>query len=502
MGMQHCAELQLSFNNEERDYTETIETAFLGSRKKTVGSFNGEIRRFGEGRYDIRYIDFPYYEGDEVEGYCKKLAKALPRTSFTLQGQIHNEGSGGEYGDEIWAAYSDGILNYKFFSGFEKPINRGKPDIARRTSLEELNMSPPESKGGSFSRNGFVVENGVLVNYRGSDVDVVVPEGVTAVGRNAFSFKLSLNSVILPDGVETIDDFAFVSCESLKNVSFPNSLKRIGVRSFAGCTCLEGIILPEGIESIGIGAFVSCKSLSQLPIPASIKAIGAYAFKGCKGLADQNEMVIVNGILCDYYGNAEDLHIPEGVTEIDLGAFQNKRTLSRVVFPKSLSNVRDDAFKECSNLKYIELEKEQIPLIRQKAFPDLRLVILVHNNNALSFLAFSSKAKGDNLSDVFASGNWQDYDLEIIDNGPHYKYSSPQRVLGALGRILDPIDLDNTCRVQYIELLNKNLKKITTAAEELQCPYIISALIDSGIMNEKNVKVLSKIVASSTETPD
>ena len=135
MGMQHFAELQLSFNNEESDYTETIETAFIGSRKKTVGSFNGEIRRLGGGRYDISYTDFPYYEGDEIEGYCKKLATALPNCSFSLEGQIHNEGSGGDYGDEVWAAFSNGILEYKFFSGFEKRVNRKRPDISKQTAI-------------------------------------------------------------------------------------------------------------------------------------------------------------------------------------------------------------------------------------------------------------------------------------------------------------------------------------------------------------------------------
>ena len=120
MGMQHFAELQLSFNNEESDYTETIETAFIGSRKTTVGSFNGEIRRLGDGRYDISYTDFPYYEGDEIEGYCKKLATALPNCSFRLEGQIHNEGSGGDYGDEVWASFSNGILEYKFFQGLKR----------------------------------------------------------------------------------------------------------------------------------------------------------------------------------------------------------------------------------------------------------------------------------------------------------------------------------------------------------------------------------------------
>ena len=43
----------------------------------------------------------------------------------------------------------------------------------------------------------FVIENGVLKKYTGSDSDVVIPEGVTVIGNYAFqgnynNYKISL----------------------------------------------------------------------------------------------------------------------------------------------------------------------------------------------------------------------------------------------------------------------------------------------------------------------
>lgn len=34
--------------------------------------------------------------------------------------------------------------------------------------------------------NDFVIENGVLIKYNGPGGDVILPEGITEVGKNAF----------------------------------------------------------------------------------------------------------------------------------------------------------------------------------------------------------------------------------------------------------------------------------------------------------------------------
>lgn len=65
----------------------------------------------------------------------------------------------------------------------------------------------------------FEIENGVLVSYRGNGGDVVIPDGVTSIGGNAFSGCTSLTSVTIPDSVTGIGKYAFWNCDSLASVT-------------------------------------------------------------------------------------------------------------------------------------------------------------------------------------------------------------------------------------------------------------------------------------------
>ena len=47
----------------------------------------------------------------------------------------------------------------------------------------------------------FHIENGCLKEYIGADKEVVIPNGVTSIGKCAFFRCKSLKSVIIPDGV-------------------------------------------------------------------------------------------------------------------------------------------------------------------------------------------------------------------------------------------------------------------------------------------------------------
>ena len=61
----------------------------------------------------------------------------------------------------------------------------------------------------------FVIENGVLTKYIGTDEDVVIPNSITSIGKYAFDGCESLMSITIPEGVINIGEYAFRSCESL-----------------------------------------------------------------------------------------------------------------------------------------------------------------------------------------------------------------------------------------------------------------------------------------------
>ena len=87
--------------------------------------------------------------------------------------------------------------------------------------------------------------------------------------------------------------------------------------------------------------------------------------------------------------------------------------------------------------------------------------------------------------------------MELINNGPKYKYRLPSRLFGGLDRLLNPVDLTEENKQFYIELLKKNVKKMIKFAEEINCPFAVKALFDLGIIDDSKAKAVKKLIAAS-----
>ena len=138
---------------------------------------------------------------------------------------------------------------------------------------------------------------------------VTLPEPLTTLGREAFSFCKSLKTIKIPSGVTAIPGRCFYGCSSLESVTIPEGVTAIVGSAFEHCK-LNVLTLPESLEAIGRNAFSGNRSLKSVNIPTKVKTIEEHAFSYC-GLTD--------------------LVIQEGVQTIDNEAFLYNNNLQSII---------------------------------------------------------------------------------------------------------------------------------------------------------------------------
>ena len=146
-----------------------------------------------------------------------------------------------------------------------------------------------------------ITKKGVLTKYNGPGGDVVIPEGVKAIGERAFYGCKSLESVTIPEGVTKIGGFAFRGCTEMREVTVPKSVKIIGRYAFGDCESLEYLTIPGRVEEIGKFAFKGCLWDTVLTVPNfPISEINKIYRQNV--LKDQN---VFNGFVKAYLENME-----------------------------------------------------------------------------------------------------------------------------------------------------------------------------------------------------
>ncbi len=219
---------------------------------------------------------------------------------------------------------------------------------------------------------------------RDSITSVVIGEGVTSIGGNAFESCGKLTSVTIPDSVTSIGGYAFYLCRELESVTIGNHVISIADSAFRGCSALTSVTIPDSVTSIGKGAFAGCKGLTSVTIPdsvtsigeeafwdckltsvtipKSVTSIGANPFRGCSGLTSiilengnqnyksQNGAIITIGGDTLVVGCKSTTTIPDGVTSIGDYAFHGCSELGSVTIPDSVTSIGSHAFQNCSGL--------------------------------------------------------------------------------------------------------------------------------------------------------
>ena len=239
---------------------------------------------------------------------------------------------------------------------------------------------------------------------------IVIGDGVTGIGNNAFQYCSSLTGAAIPGSVTAIGSSVFYGCDALTDIYYggygidwlataghndvPNgtavhfkddlygkgacgenvnwvmtadgTLTISGTGAMTDCgsfgdpapwkICrqyIKSAVIGSGVTSIGKYAFYCCEALTSVTIPDTVTVIGDGAFHGCSRLSGMTIPDTVTGIGSYAFYNCSSLPsvtIPDGVTTISESAFEGCSCLSSVTIPDSVTSIGKSAFRDCCKL--------------------------------------------------------------------------------------------------------------------------------------------------------
>lgn len=255
-------------------------------------------------------------------------------------------------------------------------------------------------------QNGFLIEDGVLVQYSGTDTIVEIPQQVTTIGQRAFFNNNTVSEIVLPDGLLSIETSAFYGCSSLKKIELPATLSQVDSQAFSMCTSLTEHILSEDNQYFAVkdgvlynsdgtvlNSYPAGKTDTEFTVPDTVTMIVGWACEGNQYLEKVSLPAGVSGMYCPFgycpalkeisvaednlYFSSQDgvlfskdgsmllfyppnregteMAIPETVTGIETNAFLGSRNLKRITVPEGVSTLTTFVFKEAQQLETVYL---------------------------------------------------------------------------------------------------------------------------------------------------
>ncbi|MGN0162784.1 MAG: leucine-rich repeat protein [Candidatus Ornithomonoglobus sp.] len=308
----------------------------------------------------------------------------------------------------------------------------------------------------TISGEGAMADGAISQWYSYNIRRVVVEEGVTSIGNNAFygytdyanRYCTNIASIELADSVTSIGAYAFYGCSGLVTADIGNGVKSIGDFAFCECGKLAAVDLPDTLTSIGSYAFYKCSALKEVTAPDSVTSIGSYAFQDCsslksavlsKNLSSWGDRVFRDCLALEtvvmpekiteipsetFYGCSKltSVNIPDTVTGIGPYAFYNCSKLSSANIPSGVTSIGQYAFYNCSSLSGLVLP-DYITSVSDHAFDGctgLESIIVGKNVTSISDYAFNN--------DYSVSYLWLPAGVKTIGKYAFYNFESLEQV--------------------------------------------------------------------------
>lgn len=213
----------------------------------------------------------------------------------------------------------------------ERIISPDEIYTAGNTSIENIDINPKNKYYTSIDGIVYTADKKTLIRCPvGKSGKVVIPDGVTTIGRHAFR-SCKISEVVIPDsvteigisafteshiqdftlgkGMTYIGKYMFSTCKNIKHIHIPSHIKEITSSAFSACNA-EDIVLDEGVERIGLNAFeVSTANDTKIILPSSVKMIGDGALRNIKNVTLTNKIPPGFFMSLDTYESGADIYV-------------------------------------------------------------------------------------------------------------------------------------------------------------------------------------------------
>ena len=311
-------------------------------------------------------------------------------------------------------------LNAQPKNSADKPIKVKMSDVDDPMLLEIAKSIIATGRYVSLDLTGNSLDR-VIFGSSKTLVSIILPNGVTTIGKSSFMACASLESITIPASVSSIESLAFIN-SGLESVTIPGSVAKIGDSAFSGCKDLKKVTISNGVKEIGSNAFKGCTSLESITIPASVTKIGSSAFENCTGLT---AATIQSGAIGDdafngcknlttvTIGNAvpsiggdafkscvklASINLGNGVTFIGENAFSGSG-LTSLTIPNSVTVVEKNAFEKCANLKSVTIGNG-VSIISWKTFSNCSSLTTVNLPNSVTEIGYWAFEKCTSLKTI------------------------------------------------------------------------------------------------------
>lgn len=247
------------------------------------------------------------------------------------------------------------------------------------------------------------------------------------------------------------------------------------------------------IENNILRRYIPENDETEVIIPNGVTEIDICAFEYCANLKSITipESVTKIGNYAFYKcANLKSITIPKSVTKIGNYAFGNCESLKSIVIPEGVTEIGSAAFWECTNLKSIVIP-DSISEIGHFAFALGIKFIFCHNDIEVSIVPknywnWNTRPKGEKrLADFLKISNIDNFKkMRTID----YKY--PLALLRFFG-------YDER---EYKEYIRKNIKKIAKYIIAEENYKLINLVIENDFITKRNIDEIIEFATDEGKT--